>query len=78
MDSGRLGVIVAKKNVGKAVQRNRIKRLIRETFRIRKCDLKQADLVVMARKGLQTVENNQCQTYIHELMDEIKKKNPAT
>ena len=78
MNSGRLGVIVAKKNVGKATQRNRIKRLIREAFRTRKADINHTDIVVMARKGLQFLENSECQSHIHALMDEIKKKKHPT
>lgn len=77
MNSGRVGVIVAKKNIGKASQRNRIKRLIREAFRMRKADFKRLDLVVMARQGLQSLENGECLSRIHALMDEIEKKNSS-
>ncbi len=73
-ETARLGVIVAKKNVAKATQRNRIKRLIREAFRLQRSDLNPADLVVMARKGLQFLDNSECHSHIHALMDEINKK----
>lgn len=48
----RLGITVSKK-VGNAVRRNRIKRLVREYFRLNR-DLFQdsADVVVIARKGM--------------------------
>ncbi|MFT3927402.1 MAG: ribonuclease P protein component [Myxococcales bacterium] len=47
----RLGITVARQ-VGKAVRRNRIKRLIRETFRQhRELFPEQADLVVIAKNG---------------------------
>jgi ribonuclease P protein component len=46
----RLGITVSKR-VGKAVQRNRIKRLLREFFRVNKERLPQAqDIVIVARK----------------------------
>ena len=77
IDSGRLGVIVAKKNIARANQRNRIKRLIREVFRMRKAEFPRTDLVVMARKELQFLENRECQTHIHELMNEIEQKHAA-
>jgi ribonuclease P protein component len=38
-DFNRLGIVVSKK-VGKSVIRNRIKRLIKESFRLNCCDLK--------------------------------------
>jgi ribonuclease P protein component len=46
----RLGLAVSKKNIKTAVQRNRIKRLIRETFRQRKTTLGGCDCVVLARQ----------------------------
>ena len=77
LEIARLGVIVAKKNIARANQRNRIKRIVREAFRTRKAELPPADLVVMARKGLQLIENTACHSYIHDLMEEIEKKNPS-
>ncbi len=45
----RLGLAISKKQVRRAVDRNRLKRLIRETFRCHKDQLVSVDLVVMAR-----------------------------
>ena len=49
--NARLGIVVAKKTLSGAVDRNRLKRIIREAFRqhnIKQCKL---DLVVMARRA---------------------------
>jgi ribonuclease P protein component len=46
----RLG-LVATRRLGKAVRRNRVKRLLREFFRRHKAQLPPLDLVVMAKKG---------------------------
>jgi len=45
----RLGLAVAKRVAPRAVDRNRLKRLIRETFRINQTTLPNADVVVMVR-----------------------------
>lgn len=45
----RLGLAIAKKSIRKAADRNRIKRLARESFRVRQAQLGSVDFVVMAR-----------------------------
>jgi ribonuclease P protein component len=46
----RLGLAIAKKSIRRAVGRNRLKRLVRESFRLRHAELGGLDFVVMARK----------------------------
>lgn len=51
-DARRLGLVVGRK-VGGAVSRNRIKRLIREFFRLNKEKIPESsDLIVLAKKGI--------------------------
>ncbi|MCU7904767.1 MAG: ribonuclease P protein component [Candidatus Thiodiazotropha sp. (ex Epidulcina cf. delphinae)] len=56
----RLGLAVSKKNCRLAVDRNRIKRLIRESFRQNQALLSGLDLVVVAGKGAVIAENRLC------------------
>lgn len=48
----RLGLVISKKKIRKAFFRNRIKRLIRESFRLNKTRLIGNDIVVVAKKKL--------------------------
>ncbi|MDP6969167.1 MAG: ribonuclease P protein component [Gammaproteobacteria bacterium] len=53
----RLGLVIAKKHVKRAVDRNRIKRTLRESFRTLEHPLQPpVDIVVLARKGLGEME----------------------
>jgi ribonuclease P protein component len=47
--TARLGLAIAKKSVKKAVDRNRIKRVVRESFRHQKWTLSNIDFVVLCR-----------------------------
>jgi ribonuclease P protein component len=49
LEHARLGLAVGVKAAGNAVNRNRIKRLVRESFRHRQRELPAVDLVVNAR-----------------------------
>ncbi len=54
----RLGLIVSKKCEKRAVGRNRLKRLIRESFRKNQEFIVSLDIIVIARKGLAKEDNN--------------------
>jgi ribonuclease P protein component len=51
LEAARLGLAISAKAVPRAVDRNRIKRAARESFRTRRASLPPLDLVVLARSG---------------------------
>jgi len=53
----RLGLVIAKKNVRLAVQRNRIKRVAREFFRTLPESEPPMDVVLLARRGIAQLDN---------------------
>ena len=53
----RLGLAIAKRQVRFAVERNRLKRLIRESFRGAKQQLSDLDIVIMARNKAGDADN---------------------
>jgi ribonuclease P protein component len=66
LDHHRLGVIVSRKNVKLAVQRNRFKRITRECFRTRPGNAAGMDVVVLARKGVDTLDNETLSTILRQ------------
>lgn len=70
----RLGLVIAKKNVALAVQRNRIKRQLRNTFRHNATHLGNLDLVVLARKDADKLDNTQLKTTIESLWQDLQEK----
>ncbi|HHJ16868.1 MAG TPA: ribonuclease P protein component [Gammaproteobacteria bacterium] len=55
----RLGTAISIKTAGNAVHRNRIKRLIRESFRLHQHLLGSRDLVVLVRPGISSRSNRE-------------------
>ncbi|AHL77591.1 ribonuclease P [Stutzerimonas stutzeri] len=53
----RIGLVIGKKSVKLAVERNRIKRQLRETFRLHQMELTGWDIVVISRKGLADLDS---------------------
>jgi len=49
LESARLGLAVSKKTAKKAVTRNKIKRIIRESFRLRKGQMRGLDIIIVAK-----------------------------
>jgi ribonuclease P protein component len=59
LDHSRLGLAIAKKNIPLAVGRNRLKRIIRESFRNAERELKSLDIVIMARRKAGSARNEE-------------------
>ncbi len=53
----RIGIVVSKKNIPKATKRNRVKRLIRESFRGTKSQIPNLDVIVLIRRGIDDLPN---------------------
>lgn len=60
MSYARLGLAVSKKNCRRAVDRNRVKRVIRESFRHQQDLLQGLDIVVVSRSGVLQADNLRC------------------
>jgi ribonuclease P protein component len=55
--TARLGLSMAARIIGGAVRRNRVKRLIRESFRQHQHQFPNVDIVVNGRSGARTADN---------------------
>lgn len=65
----RIGLALSKKMIAKANQRNRVKRIIRESFRTHK--LPAIDLIVLARHGVVEVENKIIDSNLSEAWEKL-------
>lgn len=68
----RLGLVIGKKHIKTAVGRNKIKRLIRESFRTRQ--LSGIDVIVLARSGADTLDNREVHKILNGLWKRVSKK----
>lgn len=69
----RIGLIFSRKNLKLAVQRNRIKRQVRESFRLQ-TDLPGLDIVVLGRQGLASLEKPEVRAAVDDLWRRLRKK----
>lgn len=78
LDHPRLGLVIGKKSVKLAVERNRIKRLIRDSFRLHQDFLSGLDIVVIARKELAELDNPQLHAQFAKLWRRLARQNAPT
>jgi ribonuclease P protein component len=64
----RLGIIVGKRFVSRAVDRNKLKRMIREMFRTRRYDLAASDHVVRVRDSIRSADTASLRVELENLL----------
>ncbi len=69
----RLGLIVPKKVLKRAVWRNRVKRLVRESFRQQQDSLPNVDLVFLAKSGIGDLSNRDLTSALNRLWAQISR-----
>lgn len=70
LEIGRLGLAVSKKQLRRAVDRNRVKRMARETFRQHE-NLSGFDLVLLCRPGVKGLDKSEIRHKLDTLFDKI-------
>lgn len=70
-ETPRLGLVIAKKHIRQAVQRNRIKRLLRESFRAHQQLLIELDIVILARSGADGLDNKTFVILVEKLWQDL-------
>lgn len=70
----RLGLAISKKNAKRAVDRNRIKRQIRESFRLNQHDLPGIDIIAMSKPNALLLNNKEMRKQIDKQWYFMNKK----
>lgn len=74
LDHPRLGLVIAKKNLKFAYQRNWVKRVLREEFRLRQSTLNSYDLVILTRRDIAVLPKTDIIRLRDNLFDRFRKK----
>ena len=62
----RLGIVIAKRNVKRSVDRNLVRRIIKESFRLNKTQLPASDYIVIVKRPIEIVQREKLrQQLIH-------------
>jgi ribonuclease P protein component len=73
----RLGLAVAVRTAGGGVERNRLRRIIRESFRLHQHELPSVDLVVSARARAKDATAGELRNSLSELWQSVASKSRA-
>ena len=76
LNKPRLGLVIAKKNLKFAYQRNLVKRLLREYFRLYQSELSHYDLVILTRKEIASMSKEEISYYRNDLFSRFNKRCP--
>ncbi len=74
VNKNRLGLAIAKKKVKLAVQRNRIKRQVRESFRLNQHQIPAIDIVVMVKTGIDKLDNKTINQELEKIWRKITQR----
>ena len=74
LDHARLGLVVGKRRVRRAVHRNTVRRVCRESFRLRQASLAGLDIVVLVRAPLERVDKAILRAGLERLWDKLLAK----
>jgi len=69
--AAQLGMSIAARILRRAVDRNRVRRLIRESFRVHQQRLPALDIVIGVRAGVQSVDNARLRAGLEKLWQKI-------
>ncbi|WP_106476779.1 ribonuclease P protein component [Phytohalomonas tamaricis] len=70
----RVGLVFSKKNVRRAVDRNRLKRLTRESIRLGQHRLPAVDIVVLSKRGAGELDNDTVQRQLHGMWRRLEQE----
>lgn len=78
LEHPRLGLVIGKKSVKLAVERNRIKRQIRESFRHNQNILDGVDIVIVARRGIADLSNIELRQQFDKMLKRLARQRQSS
>ena len=76
--SARLGFVIAKRKVRRAHERNRIKRLARDSFRLNQAQLPALDIILMAKPEALSLSNSELHDQLRKAWRALAKKTQSS